>query len=62
MDYDPFMRYPKTTQEKRANQEGWHRAKRSPNVLPDAWWDMFVRKDKCWKSTRKTQYYPKRIE
>jgi hypothetical protein len=64
-----MFRFPKTTQEKRANgkrcsngieeYEGYKvrvRAKRSCKQLPDAWDDLFTRTDKCWKGKRKTQY------
>jgi hypothetical protein len=64
-----MLRFPKTTQEKRANgkrcangieEYGDYkvrvRAKRSWKQLPDAWDDMFTRTTKCWKKFRKTQY------
>jgi len=58
-----FLRFPKTTQEKRANgkrcsnnKEYKIRAKRSSRQLPDAYDDLFGHRDKCWKSRRKTQY------
>jgi len=51
-----YYRSPKTIQEKRANQENWHRGKRSPRNLPDNWDDKPIRHQKSWKSKRKTQY------
>ena len=64
-----MLRFPKTTQEKRANgkrcangieDHGNYkvkvRAKRSWKQLPDAWDDLFIHRDKCWKRKRKTQY------
>lgn len=61
MSYTPWLRYPKTTQEKKANQENWHRGKRSVKRLPDAYDDYFVKIEKCWKYHRKTQYHIKPI-
>jgi hypothetical protein len=64
-----MLRFPKTTQEKRANgkrcangieEYGDYkvkiRAKRSWKQLPDAWDDMFTHTTKCWKKFRKTRY------
>lgn len=51
-----MYRRPKTTQEKRHNQENWHRGKRSPSILVDSYDDIRVYEDKSWKSKRKTQY------
>lgn len=53
-----YYRSPRTTQEKRNNQENWHRAKRSPCNLPDLWDDIYAHKDNCWKSKRKKRYRP----
>lgn len=62
-----FLRHPRTTQERRANQEGpgerlgrrtWCRAKRRCHRLPNAWDDMIIYNQKCWKKYRKTQYRP----
>ena len=54
-----YYRSPKTTQEKRANQENWHRGKRSPRKLGDTYWDIPVSQDNCWKTKRKKQYHRK---
>lgn len=62
-----WLKHPKTTQEKRMNQETFDsvygifkivRAKRNPRNLPDAWDD--IRKtdasNRNWKRYRKTQW------
>ena len=47
------MRDPKSTQEKRANQDcEYVRAKRRPCHLPDAWDDIWVRGRRTWKDNR----------
>jgi len=53
-----WIRRVRTLQEKRANQEGWCRAKRRPHRLPDSWddGDRTDWQDRCWKRYRKTQY------
>lgn len=52
-----WLRFPHTTQEKRANQElEYVRGKRHPKRLPDAWEDIPTTETKCWKDKRKTQY------
>jgi hypothetical protein len=57
-----IMRRPRTTQERRANQEWrvvdfkWCRASRHPKRLVDAWDDIMSHHDNCWKSHRLTQY------
>jgi len=52
-----YYRSPKTTQELRANQENWHRAKRGKNLMSDIYWEFpAVHHDNCWKNKRKTQY------
>jgi hypothetical protein len=66
MKYQPWLRHPKTTAEKKANQVdryGEHhektsccRGKRLPHNLPDAYDHYFVHKQKCWKKKRKKQY------
>ena len=57
-NYKPWMRYPRTTAEKRANQNGWCRGKRMPNSLPDAYEDIWLYAQKGWKKKgRKKQYY-----
>lgn len=60
--YHGWLRYPRTTQEKRANQD-----KNSPYVrgkrknLPTAWDDIIVYKQKSWKYLgRKHQYREKK--
>ena len=56
--YQRWMRHPRTTAEKRANQEGWERPRRRPHLLPDTYDDLWVRGNKSWKEHRKTQYHP----
>lgn len=59
-----WIRFPRTTAEKRAyyNYNGGAknnplvRAKRNPKNLPDAWDDYFIHEDSSWKSKRKTKY------
>lgn len=51
------IRFIRTTQEKRANQDGiWNRSKRSTNRLPDVREDIWICPERCWKNFRKTQY------
>lgn len=53
-----WLRNMRTTQERRANQDGFCRAKRRANVLVNAWDDV-VRQDmdhRSWKRHRKHQY------
>ena len=57
MTYRPWLRHPRTTAERRANQEGWERPRRRPHLLPNTYDDIFVHYDKCWKKKRKKQYY-----
>ena len=54
-----YLRYPKTTQERRVNGKRgkWNRAKRNARNLPSAWDDLWVHREKSWKKKRKTQYY-----
>ena len=51
-------RAPRTTQECRENgkRSKWARAKRSACNLPNTYDDLYVHKDKCWKSKRKQQF------
>ena len=49
-------RHPKTTAERRANQEGWERSKRHTNRLVNFWDDTPVLPRKSWKDDRKKQY------
>lgn len=53
-----YYRHPRTTQEAKANQEGWERAKRRPRNLPSNYDDMYPTHEKTWKNKRKTQYRP----
>ena len=48
------LRYPRTTAELRANQEGWERPDR--RHLPTVYDDIWRRAERCWKSQRKTKY------
>lgn len=50
------MRHPKTTQERRQNQDGWSRPARRPHNLPDYRDEFWVRTQKSWKSHRQEQY------
>ncbi len=55
-----YLRYPKTTQERRLWDEEYGRAKRSPHNLVNAW-DDIGRSDathRSWKRHRKTQWKP----
>lgn len=49
----------RTTQERRANQEGWCRGRRKPHRLPNAWNDYPMYAQRCWKKYRRTQYRAK---
>lgn len=53
-----FLRHPRTTSEKRANQDGWCRGKRSTASLPDVYDDICPATDghRSWKRHRRTQY------
>ncbi len=50
-------RHPGTTQERKANQEGWNRLSR--NNLPDYRDELWRRYQRCWKEYRRTQYKTK---
>ena len=50
------LRHPKTTQERRANQDEWGRARRNKANLVEAWDDVSRLGQRCWKEQRKTQY------
>lgn len=54
-----MMRNPRTTQERRENQDGkWCRARRSTNLLVDAWDDIQVgRRGRGWKSRKRRRQY-----
>jgi hypothetical protein len=53
-----WLRNPRTTQERRANQDWPVRGRRLPNRLPEAWDDVPRRDadDRSWKRHRRTQY------
>lgn len=53
-----YYRHPRTQAERRANQEGWERAKRRPHLLPTSYDDKYPTHEKCWKQKRKKQYHP----
>ena len=71
--YSKYLRYPRTTQERRANGRKSYmeeddyvvrfRPSRSESRLPNAWDDNYIngvgRKHHCWKHLRKTKYHPK---
>jgi hypothetical protein len=57
-----YYRAPRTTAERRSNQNGWCRAKRNPNSLPTTYDDLPIRHNKSWKSKRKKQYRSGRRE
>ena len=52
-----WYRHPRTTAERRANQDGWCRARRNSNNLPNTWDDRPTTITKSWKDRRKKQYY-----
>ena len=54
-----WLRHPRTTAERRANEDGWCRSKRNPHRLPQAYDDIVIRTQRSWKSYRKTQWKPK---
>ena len=52
-----FIRRPRTTSEKRANQNSpYVRAKCRPHNLPDSYDDIKINYQKNWKCKRNTQY------
>lgn len=53
-----WYRHPKTTAERRANQDGWSRARRNQKNLVDYYDDIPISTSKSWKDKRKTQYRP----
>jgi len=62
-----FMRYPRTTQERRANSRGMRheykiRARRNQKNLVEAWDDIWERSQRSWKKHRRTQYKEKNHE
>lgn len=55
-----YLRHPKTTQERRCNQDKFDllvRAKRRAKNLPSAYDDIWVVCSNCWKNKRKTKYH-----
>lgn len=56
-----YFRHPKTAQEKRKYYDHPElvRGKRTPRNLPDSYDDYWVKKQRNWKSKRKTQYRDK---
>lgn len=67
MSYVPYMRHPKTTQEKKAyysldsEYKSLCRPNRNARHLPDAYDDYFVRRDSSWKGRRKTKYHTEKV-
>lgn len=62
MWFGRYYRHPKTTQERRANQERNDplvRRKRAARNLPTVYDDYPIHREKSWKKKRKTQYRPK---
>ena len=55
-----LMRFPRTTQERRSNQEGWSRPRRRPHRLVHAWDETFRRPQRSWKKHRRHQWKPAR--
>lgn len=58
-----YYRHIRTTQERRASQDGWGRPCRNLHNLPN-FWDDIVRDSpqRSWKKHRRTQYKVKNIE
>lgn len=54
-----YLRYPRTAQEKRANQEGWERPSRNVKNLVDVWDELWRKPQRSWKRHRRTQYKQK---
>ena len=54
-----YMRLPRTTQERRMNQDGWGRPCRNLHNLVNAWDDIWKEYQRSWKEYRKTQYKTK---
>lgn len=52
------MRHPRTTQERRASQDGYARPSRNIRNLPSAYDDLQPGRSRSWKNTRRTQYRP----
>ena len=69
--YIPWMRYPRTTQERRVNGKSnileideYHikiRAKRNFRNLPNSYDDLWIYYEKSWKKKRRTQYKVKEL-
>lgn len=65
MPRNSSFRYPRTTQERRENQEEYFdgvflpcRGSRKPHRIIEAWDDIPRSTDRCWKRYRQTQYKP----
>ncbi len=58
-----LLKYPRTHQERAANQDWPVRGKRTPRMLPTAWDDQWRSdiEDRSWKRHRKTQYKAKGV-
>ncbi len=56
-----YYRHPRTTQERRASQDGYGRPRRNLKNLPNSWDDIWAERTRCWKAYRKTQYKVKNI-
>jgi hypothetical protein len=57
-----YFRHPRTTQERRASQDGYGRPARNLKNLPNSWDDIWAETSRCWKQYRKTQYKVKNID
>jgi hypothetical protein len=55
-----YLRTPRTTQERRASQDGWGRPCRNLHNLVNAWDDIWKPHQRCWKEFRKTKYKTKK--
>jgi hypothetical protein len=51
-----YLRRPKTTQERRASQDGWGRPCRNIHNLVHTWSDIWKPFRRSWKEYRRTQY------
>jgi hypothetical protein len=60
-----WLRHPRTTQERRANQDWkWCRPCRRPHLLPTTWDDLWnkSKQDRSWKRHRDNQYHVRPIK
>lgn len=57
--YRPFLRHPRTTQERRFNCDEDHKklTRGRRRNLPSAWDDLWIRDKKSWKEKRKQQHH-----